>query len=68
MKLHNINLTSAELGFLWSSYMNESSTIPVLTYFNQTVEDLEIKNIIDLSLKRSKEHLSALTEIYQQEN
>ncbi|MFC4324268.1 DUF3231 family protein [Litchfieldia salsa] len=68
MKLHNIELTSAEIGYLWASYMNESASIPVLTYFSRIVEDLEIKEIIDISLEKAKEHLSSVTEIYKQEN
>ncbi|QOR68091.1 DUF3231 family protein [Cytobacillus suaedae] len=68
MKEHNIDLTSAELGFLWSAYMAESSTIPVLTYFCQVVEDLEIKPLMELALARSKANLDTLTTIFINDN
>jgi hypothetical protein len=41
MKSHNIQLTSAEIGSLWSSYMMESAILPVLKYFTHTVGDSE---------------------------
>jgi hypothetical protein len=68
VKEHNIDLTSAELGILWSSYMAESASIPFLTYFTQTVEDLEIKSVLKLALSKSKEHFHTLTDIFRQEN
>ncbi|WP_456279374.1 DUF3231 family protein [Bacillus sp. AK128] len=68
MKEHSIKLTSAELGVLWSSYMAESATIPVLTYFNEIVEDLEIKKVISFALEKSKEHLVTLTDLFKKEN
>jgi len=68
MKDHNIQLTSSELAVLWSSYMTESATIPFLTYFNKTVEDSEIKPLIEHALDKSTEHLSTLRKIFEQEH
>ncbi len=68
MNEHNITLTSAELGALWASYMSESSTLPVLKYFNHTVEDLEVKSIIEKAVSLSQSHLNELTNIFQQES
>ncbi|WP_088102062.1 DUF3231 family protein [Halalkalibacter urbisdiaboli] len=68
MKEHHINLTSAELGALWASYMSESATLPVLSYFNEIVEDAEIKRVIEFACEKSKEHLTTLTELFKQEN
>lgn len=67
MSNHHIDLTSAEIGVLWSSYMTESATIPVLNYFNNVVEDLQIKQIVELALSKSSEHLKTLTDIFIKE-
>lgn len=67
MKEHNIKLTSAETGVLWSSYMTESATIPVLTYFCKVVEDSEIKPLLEMALAKSTEHLTSLTKVFEQE-
>ncbi|MBP3949563.1 DUF3231 family protein [Bacillus suaedae] len=68
MKEHNIKLTAAEIGTLWSNYMQESSTIPMLKYFSKKVEDSEIKPLIDKVLKISMEHLDKLESFFKQEN
>ncbi|TXC91055.1 DUF3231 family protein [Metabacillus litoralis] len=68
MKNHHIQLTSAEIGVLWTSYITESATLPVLKYFNNIVEDIEIKQIIELAISKSTEHLISLTEIFTKEN
>ncbi|WP_078543888.1 DUF3231 family protein [Litchfieldia alkalitelluris] len=54
MKVHKINLTSAEWGILWSSYMAESAAFPVINFFNNTTEDLEVKQVIELLLKNQQ--------------
>ncbi|WP_245805881.1 DUF3231 family protein [Bacillus alkalicellulosilyticus] len=33
MQEHKINLTAAEIGSIWASFMTEGGTILVLTYF-----------------------------------
>ena len=66
MKEHNIKLTSAETGVLWSSYMTESATIPVLTYFCKVVEDSEIKPLLEMALAKTTEHLTSLTKVFEQ--
>lgn len=68
MNQQHIDLTSAELAALWTSYMTESATQPVLKYFINIVEDLEIKAVIEFAFKKSTEHLSTLTDIFKIEN
>ncbi|WP_273124578.1 DUF3231 family protein [Metabacillus sp. HB246100] len=63
----HLKLTSAEIGSLWTTYMTESSVIPVLSYFQQTVEDSEIKDIVSKTLTKSKEHVKTLTELFKLE-
>lgn len=64
---HHIELTSSEIGALWSSYMSESASKPVLLYFSQIVEDSEIKGIVDVALAKCQEHITTLTEYFNKE-
>ena len=41
-----IRLTAGEISQLWLQYLNDSSSICVLTYFLEKAEDFEIKPII----------------------
>ncbi|WP_186578105.1 DUF3231 family protein [Aquibacillus kalidii] len=66
MKEHNIQLTSAEIGSLWSNYMTDSSALPVLKYFNAVVEDSEIKPLIEKAITISKSHINQVTDIFKQ--
>ncbi|MCK0471608.1 DUF3231 family protein [Halalkalibacter sp. APA_J-10(15)] len=63
----HIRLTAAEIGSLWSSYMTESASIPMLKYFLANVEDSEIKSIINLTLTTSQNHLMELKTIFKRE-
>ncbi|UFT98344.1 DUF3231 family protein [Radiobacillus kanasensis] len=47
--------------------MAESATSPVLKYFIEKVEDQEIKQVIQLALHYSIEHIETITKIFQQE-
>lgn len=64
---HHIELTSSEIGAIWATYMTESASKPVLTYFTHIVEDVEIKGLIDVALVKCKEHIGTLTEIFLKE-
>jgi hypothetical protein len=63
-----IQLTSSEIASLWISYMNNSMSIQFLNYFLNTVEDSEIRSIIEMGHSITVNHLSQITEIFQQEN
>nr|WP_313958734.1 DUF3231 family protein [Bacillus sp. X1(2014)] len=62
-----IKLTSSEIASLWTSYMNNSMSIQILNYFLRTVEDSEVRSIIEKGRSISDEILAKITEIYQQE-
>ncbi|WP_106497905.1 DUF3231 family protein [Lentibacillus sp. Marseille-P4043] len=64
----NIKLTSAELSQLWTSYQNDSGSICMLKHFLQTVEDSEIRPIIEHALKLSQSHIQKLTTIFAKED
>ncbi len=68
MTEHNIQLDSSELASLWSSYMAESATLPILNYFLNGIEDLEVKTLLEKAKDTSENHLKTLEEIFKQEN
>lgn len=64
----NIRLTSAELSQLWASYQNDSGSICILKHFLDTVEDDEIRPVLEHALQLSQGHIQKLTAIYTKEN
>ncbi|MDZ5472228.1 DUF3231 family protein [Bacillus sp. 31A1R] len=62
-----IRLTAGEVGQLWAQYLNDSSSMCVLTYFLEKVEDMEIKPIIEFALELSKSHIQKITAILTEE-
>lgn len=63
----NVRLTSSELANLWSSWMESSIKERIVNYFLRTVEDLEVKQILEYTLVIAKKHLSIISEIYSRE-
>lgn len=65
----NVRLTSAELGSLWTSYMNDSMAICILKYFVKTTQnDDEIKSLVSYALSLSEKHIATMTKIYNDEH
>lgn len=62
-----IRLTSAEISQLWSTYINDSASMCMLTYFLEKVEDTEIKPILEYSLNLSKTHTQKISQIFKEE-
>lgn len=62
-----VKLTSSEIASLWTSYMNDSMSIQILSYFLITVKDPEIKTIIENGYSISNRHLLYLKKLYQDE-
>jgi hypothetical protein len=67
MEEFQIRLTAGEIGQLWVQYLNDSSSICVLTYFLEKAEDQEIKPIIEYALELSKSHIKIITAILTEE-
>lgn len=63
----NINLTSSEIACLWASWMESSIKERMVQYFLQTVEDPEIRKVLEYTLSIARKHLQRLTEIYVRE-
>jgi hypothetical protein len=65
---HNIKLTSAEISNLWNTYMNDSLALCTLKYFQEKVQDAEIKPVIKYALELSQKHINYLTKLFHKEN
>jgi len=64
---HKIELKSAEIANLWTSYMNDTLLICLLSAFITNVEDQQIRSILDHSLQLSNDHVRKLTTFFQEE-
>lgn len=62
-----IRLTAGEVAQLWAQYMNDSSSICMLTYFLEKAEDSDIIPIIEFALQLSKTHIQKITAILTEE-
>ncbi|PAE24882.1 DUF3231 family protein [Bacillus sp. 7894-2] len=68
---HNPNsseqLTSAEMGKLWATYMGNSMASCFLKYFLEHVEDKDIKSLLENALQLSEEFLETIKDIFKKE-
>ncbi|MGG0369754.1 DUF3231 family protein [Priestia endophytica] len=62
-----IRLTAGEIAQLWTQYMNDTSSICMLTYFLEKAEDVEIKPIIEYALEQSQTHIQKITALLTEE-
>ncbi|WP_068676953.1 DUF3231 family protein [Oceanobacillus sp. Castelsardo] len=60
-------LTASELADIWGKYVNDSLSIAVLSYFNQKVEDPEIKEIISDALQLTRKHFESIKPFFHEE-
>lgn len=61
-------LTAAEMGKLWATYMGNSMSKCILKYYLQHVEDKEIQTLVENALTLSTEFLKRTEEIFKKEN
>jgi len=64
----NDRLTSAEMGKLWATYMGNSMSKGILTYFLQHVEDKDIKTLLENALALCEEFMKTTKEMMEREN
>jgi len=64
----HIRLTATEMGILWSTYMEDTMSQCVLSYFLHTVEDPEIKPVIAYALEISQGHIAELKKLFTAEH
>lgn len=67
MTENRTKLTSAEIGSIWTNYMNDSMAKCILGYFLKDVEDEEIRSIVQFAYDLSSTHIEKLTHIFQEE-
>ncbi|PFO12729.1 hypothetical protein COJ70_24485 [Priestia megaterium] len=60
-------LTSAEISNLWNTYMNDSLNICMVTHFLQTVEDPDVKPLLEETINVAQAHLVEIETLFQQE-
>ncbi|MDP4083684.1 MAG: DUF3231 family protein [Bacillota bacterium] len=63
----NEKLTAAEMGKLWATYMGNSMSTRILTYYLQHVDDEEIKRLLKNALNLSQDFLKTITGIFNKE-
>ncbi|MED4018920.1 DUF3231 family protein [Sutcliffiella cohnii] len=63
----HIKLTSAELAYLWNTYLADSMSICVFNYFLQHVEDGDTKHLITHALDLSQQHIEIIQGIFSEE-
>ncbi|CAN7511424.1 DUF3231 family protein [Paenibacillus sp. LjRoot153] len=61
-------LTSAEMGKLWATYMGNSMSTCILSYYLQHVEDEEIKTLLENALNLCEEFMKTTKDIFLKEN
>jgi hypothetical protein len=59
----HIKLTSAEIGAIWMSYMNDSLAVCVFQYFLQHIDQTDIQQLVERALRISSSHLQQLSQI-----
>ncbi len=64
----NESLTSAEMGKLWATYMGNSMSKCILSYFLKNVEDNDIKTLLENALQLCDEFLRLTKDILEKEN
>ncbi|OLS38535.1 DUF3231 family protein [Bacillus sp. MRMR6] len=64
----NIRLTAGEMAGLWTQYINDTLTNCVNSHFLMSVEDEEVKPIIEFVLNTSKSNIETLKAIFIKDN
>ena len=63
--LHNIRLTASEVSELWMTYLNNSASKCVLSYFKNKTVDGDIRAIVEFALEMSEMHLNAISNVFK---
>lgn len=65
---HNIRLTSAEIGSLWTQYMSDSMAACTMKYFLNKTEDAQIRPVLEFAISLAEAHLLAIDDIFKRED
>jgi hypothetical protein len=67
MVKHSIRLSSAEIGGLWATFIQESMTICLVKYFLYHNQDEEIKPLLEIALMNAENHIKTISRIFLNE-
>ncbi len=67
MSHNNSKLSSAELSFLWNTYLADSMSICVFTYFLKHIDDKETEQLVTHALDISQQHIEIIRGIFSEE-
>ena len=65
--IHKVGLTSTEIAWLWTTYMNDSASIGILKHFQATNDKEDVKALLDRSITASETHLNVIRNIFAEE-
>jgi hypothetical protein len=65
---HEPRLTSAEIAYLWNTYMNDSSIVCMVYHFNQHVDDPDIKDCLGNVIQIAESHMQRVAKLFAKEN
>ncbi|WLD94682.1 DUF3231 family protein [Alkalihalobacillus sp. AL-G] len=63
---HDAQLTSAEMAGLWGQYINDTAARSVLAHFLMTVEDSQVRLVLELAFSSCKNHIEFLQGFFEQ--
>ncbi len=66
--IDTINLSSAEVGQLWSTYMAQSMSKCMVPFFVEKCKDADIRSLLQFVLDVSNRHVNSITEIFNKSN
>lgn len=64
---HSPKLTSAEVGLLWTQYMNETSSTCFRLHMMEHIEDPDIQNVFQFAMSLTEKHLKKIEEFLGEE-
>ncbi|MFK9090082.1 DUF3231 family protein [Bacillus salipaludis] len=67
MAIHTARLSSAEIGGLWATYLQENMAVCLLTYFLHHNKDEEIGKTLKHAYEISESHIKQITAIFEAE-
>ncbi|MFC0560178.1 DUF3231 family protein [Halalkalibacter alkalisediminis] len=62
------NMTASEIGILWTQYLQNSMSLQIVKYFNEIVEDTDIRLIVEQTLQLTGKVNSEIEQFFQVEN
>jgi hypothetical protein len=65
---HKVELTSAEIANLWTQYINDSSSICILTHSIDKAVDPDIKGVLEFALGLAKSHIEKIKAFLSEDN